>query len=158
MPQLRIALTLPGEASLGTFEAGAVCALLIGVQRIHQLDAIRGDGSESVRVDVMSGSSSGSLTAVLATRALLAGQDPVAPLRRAWVSEPSLKALRQGSDAPLSLNRARQVAREVLARDFPASGAPQPSPVRRPSAGTASRRSPLRASPPTTRAPPSPRF
>lgn len=112
MPQLRIALSLPGEASLGAFQAGAVCALLVGLGRVNEEDG------QAARIDVITGASSGSLTAVLAARALLAGQDPVASLRRAWVTEPSLDALR-GRDglAPLSLERAREVAREELARE-----------------------------------------
>jgi len=111
LPQLRIALSLPGEASLGSFQAGAVCALLVALQRINE------DDGDAARIDVVTGASSGSLTAVLAARALLGGQDPVGSLRRAWVTEPSLDALR-GRDgrAPLTLDRARQVAREELAR------------------------------------------
>src|SRR5690242_6213347 len=111
LPQLRIALSLPGEASLGSFQAGAVSALLVALREVNHRAA------GAVRLDVITGASSGALTAVLAARALLGGQDPIAPLRRAWVSEPSLDALR-GRDrlAPLSLDRARQVAREELVR------------------------------------------
>ena len=36
LPQLRIALSLPGEASLGSFQAGAVAALLVALQRINE--------------------------------------------------------------------------------------------------------------------------
>ena len=112
MPQLRIALSLPGEASLGAFQAGAVCALLVGLGRVNEADG------QAARIDVITGASSGSLTAVLGARALLAGQDPVASLRRAWVTEPSLDALRgRDGHAPLSLERAREVAQEELARD-----------------------------------------
>jgi predicted acylesterase/phospholipase RssA len=124
VPQLRIALTLPGESSLGTYEAGAVCALLVAVQAVNDCEPDR------VCIDVMAGSSSGALTAVLAARALLTGQDPVGPLRRAWVSEPTLRALRSGADrAPLSLDRAREVARDVLRAEFPMCGTAQSSPV-----------------------------
>ena len=83
MAKLRIALMLPGEASLGAFEAGAMSALLVGISA-HNKQA----GSEEIVVDVISGASSGALTAVIAARMLLSGQDPVAPLRRAWVQEP----------------------------------------------------------------------
>jgi predicted acylesterase/phospholipase RssA len=108
--KLSIALTLPGEASLGTFEAGALSALLVGLQRINKSEP------DAVAVDVMAGASSGSLTAVLAAAALLSGADPIGPLRQAWVSEPSLAALR-GNElrAPLSLDRAREVAHRLLA-------------------------------------------
>jgi Patatin-like phospholipase len=107
--KLNIALTLPGESSLGTFEAGAISALLVGLQRINA------DHRDAVAVDVVTGASSGALTAVLAAAALLTGSDPVRPLRQAWVSEPSLTSLRgHEMSAPLSLNRARVVAHRLL--------------------------------------------
>jgi predicted acylesterase/phospholipase RssA len=122
---LRLALTLPGGISLGTFEAGAVCALIRAVQHINARDPDR------VRVDVMAGASAGALTSVLAARALLAGEDPLPSLRRAWVTEPSLSALlAHGPRAPLTLRRAHAVADDVLERSAPVSDVPrQPSPV-----------------------------
>jgi predicted acylesterase/phospholipase RssA len=104
-----IAMTLPGEASLGTFEAGAVSALIVALQRINE------HSPDEVAVEIMTGASSGSLTAVLATAALLTGADAVAPLHQAWVSEPGLDAL-LGHElrAPLSLDRARAVAHRLL--------------------------------------------
>ena len=107
--KLNIGLTLPGQASLGAFEAGAVSALLVALQQINEID------KDAVAVDAITGASSGSLTAMLATGVLLTGSDPVAALRTAWVSEPSLAAL-QGHDlrAPLSLDRARNVAHRLL--------------------------------------------
>lgn len=109
MKQLRIAMTLPGEASLGAFQAGAMSALVIALQRSNA------SSPGAVQLDAMTASSSGSLTAVLAAHALLTGQDPVGPLRRAWVLEPTVDALR-GRDrrAPLTLDRAREVATELL--------------------------------------------
>ena len=116
MTQLRIALTLPGEASLGTFQAGAVSALIVAVQRLNETRM------NDVRVDVMTGTSSGSLTAVLAAHALLTCQDPVDPLRRAWVTEPTMAALRGRDErAPLTLDRAREVADDLLSRRLPGS-------------------------------------
>lgn len=108
---LSIALTLPGEASLGAFEAGAVSALLVALQRINEID------SEAVNVDVLTGTSSGALTALLSAGVLLTGEDPVVPLRSAWVTEPSLAGLAaDGGRAPLSLDRARDVGHKLLAR------------------------------------------
>jgi predicted acylesterase/phospholipase RssA len=124
-PELRLALTLPGGISLGTFEAGAVCALIGAIQHINARDGDR------IRIDVIAGASAGALTSVLAARALLAGEDPVPSFRRAWVSEPSLRALLgHGPRAPLTLARARAVAQDVLARSAPRDGEPrQRSPV-----------------------------
>ena len=108
--KLNIGLTLPGQASLGAYEAGAVSALLVALQQINVSD------KDVVTVDAITGSSSGSLTAVLAAGILLTGSDPVEVLRTAWVSEPSLPAL-QADDlrAPLSLDQARKVAHRLLA-------------------------------------------
>jgi predicted acylesterase/phospholipase RssA len=125
--QLNIALTLPGEAALGTFEAGAVSALLVAVQSINR------DDQSAVDLDIMTGASSGSLTAVLAAAALLTGGDPVEPLRRAWVSEASLDSLREGGlQAPLSLDSARTVGHAVLADMLLSAKGPaaQASPVK----------------------------
>jgi predicted acylesterase/phospholipase RssA len=123
-PELRIALSLPGEASLGAFQAGAVSALVIAVQRMAAMQP------GLVSVDVIGGASSGALTAVLAAWSLLGGRDPVEPLRRAWVTEPSIAALRgRDGDAPLTLDRARQIAREELARPPEASPARQTTPL-----------------------------
>jgi predicted acylesterase/phospholipase RssA len=124
MSQLRIALTLPGEASLGAFQAGAASALVVAVQGLGSSAAGR------VRVDVMTGTSSGSLTAVLAAHALLTGRDPVDALWRAWVTEPTIEALR-GRDgrAPLTLERAREVATQLLFARAPLAAGAQTTPV-----------------------------
>jgi Patatin-like phospholipase len=124
---LRIAMTLPGEASLGAFQAGAMSALVIALQRRNT------DSPGALQLDAMTATSSGSLTAVLGAYALLTGQDPVAPLRRAWVIEPTVDALR-GRDqrAPLTLDRAREVATELIltgAPPDPSDGA-QAEPIR----------------------------
>ncbi len=109
MANTSIALTLPGEASLGAFEAGAASALLVALQHINE------QAPDEVVVNIITGASSGALTAVLATAALLTGADPVAPLHQAWVSEPGLDALlRHERRAPLSLDRARVVAHRLL--------------------------------------------
>jgi Patatin-like phospholipase len=118
MTQLRIAVTLPGEASLGAFQAGAMSALVVALQ------ALNAEKPDAVRLDAMTATSSGSLTSVLAAHALLTGQDPVDPLRRAWVTESTVDALR-GRDrrAPLTLDRAREVATELLVSPEPSAAA-----------------------------------
>ena len=106
---LRIAVSLPGGLGPGTYEAGAVCGLLAWVQEVN---AAR---PGSAMIDVISGASAGALTALLAARVLLAGDDPVAVYRQAWVTAPSLRALRGlGRGAPLSLRAARGVANELV--------------------------------------------
>lgn len=112
---LRIALTLPGGVSFGTVEAGAVCALLLAVQQLNtgQRDA--------PCIDIIAGSSAGALSGILAAHTLLWGEDPLPVFRRAWVVEPSLKGLLgRGHAAPLTLDRARTVAKDLLAERNPA--------------------------------------
>jgi mannose-6-phosphate isomerase-like protein (cupin superfamily) len=123
---LRIALTLPGAASLGAYEAGAMSALVIALEHANSTDP------EAARLSIITGASSGALTAVLAANMLLGGKDPVPSLRRAWVPEPSLRALwGRGNSAPLSLERARSVAREELGREASsANGSRQSAPIR----------------------------
>lgn len=106
---LRIGLSLPGGIAPGTFEAGAVCGLLAWIQEANALHA------DTVLVDVIAGASAGALTGLLAARVLLAGDDPVAVYRQAWIAAPSLRALRgTGHRAPLSLRPARAVAQRLL--------------------------------------------
>jgi predicted acylesterase/phospholipase RssA len=117
--RLRLAVTLPGGASLGTFEAGAVCALVTAVQ------AVNAEASGAAVIDCIAGASAGALTGVLAARVLLAGDDPLPVFRRAWVTEPSLGALLgRGPWAPLTLRQARRVARSVLSAAAPENGRP----------------------------------
>jgi predicted acylesterase/phospholipase RssA len=116
--KVRIALTVPGVVALGAFEAGALAAVLSAVQ-----DHCEGD-DPAVRVDVIAGASSGSLTAVLAARCLLDGLDPADALYHAWVTQASAKALmRGGLQAPLSQRALRRLAAAMLA---PATGDGRP--------------------------------
>ncbi len=122
---LRIGLSLPGGIAPGTFEAGAVSGLLAWIQEVNAREA------DTVVLDVIAGASAGALSGLLAARVLLAGDDPVAVFREAWVTAPSLPALRgTGPWAPLSLRPARAVAhRLVFAPSQPMPRSPQTSPV-----------------------------
>ncbi len=109
MPQLRIALTIPGAISLGAYEGGVLAALLVGVQEVN-----RGAPGE-LTVDAIAGASAGSITGVVAARVLLEGQDPVEIMRRLWVETPSLGAMRaRGRSAPLSPEVLRRETIELL--------------------------------------------
>jgi Patatin-like phospholipase len=122
---LRIGLSLPGGIAPGTFDAGAVSGLLAWIQEVNARQA------DTVVLDVIAGASAGSLSGLLAARVLLAGDDPVAVFREAWVAAPSLPALRgTGPWAPLSLRPARAVAhRLVFAPSQTAPRSPQTTPV-----------------------------
>lgn len=114
---VRLSLTLPGGASLGAYQAGAVAALLVAVDRLRR-------SGTPVVIDALGGSSSGSLVALFAAACILDGLDPVEVLRSAWVERVSLDLLRgRGSRAPLSFDRLRaQIGSGLDPRDD--SGAP----------------------------------
>lgn len=122
---LRLALSLPGGVAPGTFEGGAVCGLLAWMQEVNALAA------DTVVIDVITGASAGALTGLLAARVLLAGDDPVTVYHEAWVSAPSIRALRAvGPWAPLSLRKARRVAHtSIFAPSEPGQRWQQASPV-----------------------------
>lgn len=105
---LRLSLTLTGGASLGAYQAGAVAALLTGVEALRRTDV-------PVVVDAVGGASSGSLVAMFAVECLLEGLDPVAVLHSAWVDRVSLDVLRsRDSRAPLSFERLRAQIDQAL--------------------------------------------
>src|SRR2546421_25869 len=66
MTRTRIGMMLPGAVSLGAYEGGALAAILAAVQAA---------GGE-LAVDAIASASAGSITAVVASRALLRGADP----------------------------------------------------------------------------------
>ena len=70
--------------SLGSYHGGALAALLVAAQHAEG----------RLVVDAVAAASAGSITGLLAARALLRGADPVALMVRAWVESDSLYALR----------------------------------------------------------------
>jgi hypothetical protein len=103
--RLRLALTLPGAVSLGSYHGGALAALLVAAQH--------SDGQ--IVIDAMATASAGSITGVLAARALLRGADPVRLMARAWVEADSLRALRSSNtESVLSAEPLREVAADLL--------------------------------------------
>jgi predicted acylesterase/phospholipase RssA len=106
MSKLRLSLTMPGAVSLGSYEGGALAALLVAIQHL---------GEDKVVVDSIGGASAGSITAVLTSQVLLRGKDPVAVLADAWVSSASFKNMRTHStDSPLSSTALNDIATEVM--------------------------------------------
>ena len=110
MGRCRLALTISGAVALGAYEAGALAALLVGVQRLLR------EPDPPVQVDVMAGASAGSITALLAARTLLNGYDPVHVMEEAWVRTPQVERLLQGAGtaAPLSLDGLQRRATGLL--------------------------------------------
>jgi len=105
MPKLRIGLTIAGAVSLGSYEGGALAALLIAAQ----------ESGGAIVIDAITGASAGAITAVLAARCLLRGADPVAAMTAAWVDLPSLKHLATSSPGgPLSSKALAEAADRLL--------------------------------------------
>src|SRR5260221_6934768 len=120
VPELRLALVVPGAASLGAYEAGALTALL----RI-----VRASGGR-VAVDTIVGASAGSVGGAVLGHALVTGAGD-GDLERLWVDEASIGNLLGGRRpagpprAPLSVERLAAWATRALGhgRDhaFPAT-------------------------------------
>jgi Patatin-like phospholipase len=116
MSQLRLSLTISGAVSLGSYEGGALAALLYAVRKLAA------DDNPALRIDVMSGASAGSITALLAARALQQGHDPCTVMSGAWVKDVSIGSLlAHDARAPLSIDALRKLACDLL---DPAQGAP----------------------------------
>ena len=113
MGKLRIGLTISGAVSLGSFEGGALSALLVGIQA---LQARAGDAAPPILVDAIGAASAGSITAVATARVLTGGLDPVWVMQQAWVVQDSLQALlkKADEDAPLSMAGLRDMAVGIL--------------------------------------------
>lgn len=106
---LRLTFTLPGSASLGAFQAGAVCAVSEMIRELKE----RG---REVHVDAVGGASAGSIVAMMFAFCLVEGLDPTEVLRQAWIDEVDVDTLRAArSDSPLGFEQFRQEFREFLA-------------------------------------------
>lgn len=105
MARTRIAMMLPGAVSLGAYEGGALAAILAAVQ------AAEGE----LAVDAVASASAGSITAVVASRALLCGADPFKLMAATWVDTPSLANLgTHDPNSPLSMERLQDSAKDLL--------------------------------------------
>ena len=101
----RIAMMLPGAVSLGAYEGGALAAVLVAVQA----------AAGQLLVDAMATASAGSMTGLIACRALLCGADPVDLMTATWVDLPSLGNLSTHDPiSPLSMARLAAAASGLL--------------------------------------------
>lgn len=91
----KIALILSGGGSLGTYTAGAVTELLLG---------LAGNRSgANVRIGALSGASSGALTAALAARALVVNPNLIPWIGTAWIRGMDADVLLSGNRSRSSL-------------------------------------------------------
>ena len=113
---------LPGAVSLGAYEGGALAAVLTAVQA--------SDGEQVI--DAIASASAGSMTGLIASRALLAGADPVELMRQTWVVLPQLQELETHDlSAPLSMAKLVSTATELLGTTLVGDGPrKQSEPVR----------------------------
>jgi predicted acylesterase/phospholipase RssA len=123
MAKLRIGLTISGAVSLGSYEGGALAALLVAVQAM---------GPEAVVIDAITGASAGAITAVLAAQTLVRGLQPIDAMAKSWVDLPALDRLATHDMASLlSGHVLSEEATKLLGPGGVAGGAPrQPGPVR----------------------------
>jgi predicted acylesterase/phospholipase RssA len=107
--QLRLSVALSGGASLGAYEAGALAAIIVGVQRLQR------ERPGWMVVDGLGGASAGSLVALMGAHVLLEGHDPVEFLHQAWVERLSLDLLRRRrGQGLLSFDHLRSDIRDFL--------------------------------------------
>jgi hypothetical protein len=116
MGNIRIGLTISGAVSLGSFEGGALAALITGVQALQSRQPGK---APELRIDAIGAASAGAITAVAAARILTGGVDPVWVMEEAWVKEDSIKALLTNAttDAPLSMEGLTEMATRILSPD-----------------------------------------
>lgn len=119
---LRVALVLPGAVSLGSYEAGALTALL---------KLVRASNGRIV-VDTVVGASAGSVTGLLFAHALLTDKASDDNLRQLWVEQASIQNLLKGgygpgqARGPLSTRRLERWADRVFESDASRAAATEP--------------------------------
>ena len=105
---LRLTMTLPGSASLGAFQAGAVAAL---AEVLYEL----GERDRAVSVAAIGGASAGSIVGVLFVHALMTGRDVTSLMFDAWVDNIDVDLLRSDdASAPLGFERLRSDMQDFL--------------------------------------------
>lgn len=97
MPK-RLAVTIAGAVSLGSYEAGVLYELLRAVRINNEEAAKEGSESKKIYIDVLTGASAGAMTAAMVAQALMYNGDSLDgeftnPLYQAWVEEISLLGL-----------------------------------------------------------------
>lgn len=117
----RLALTLSGAASLGSFEAGVLTELLYALEYWWTHDGPK------YEVDVLTGASAGAMTSALVAKALYHAPDR-ANLYKAWVEDIDIRFLvrKPPIDAILDKGVIEEIANKYLG---PPVANPRPSPM-----------------------------
>ena len=109
---MKIALVLHGSGSLGSYVAGACSELLLALERNRS--------DEDVVIDVITGSSAGSLTAALAARSLVVNHNLLPWIERCWVEALDARNL-SGDDRRDRSGTAGRTAFDEISRGLIAS-------------------------------------
>ncbi len=132
MPK-RLAITIAGAVSLGTYEAGVLYEVLDAIQH-HNTDPATSD-DERIAIDVFTGASAGGMTAIILAQKLLysAGEfrGPYDnPLYNTWVQRINLERLQSTPDdepalhSLFSSNLIEAISKEVLLTRYAVSPPP----------------------------------
>ena len=97
MPK-RLAITIAGAVSLGSYEAGVLYELLRAVRINNEQAEKEGGENKKIYIDVLTGASAGAMTAAMVAQALMYNGDSLNgefnnPLYQAWVEQISLLGL-----------------------------------------------------------------
>jgi len=133
---VKLAITISGAVSLGTFEAGALYEVLKALE--HHNTKLPAQSASRIEIDVITGASAGGMSAAIAAQKLLYDRDSLSrpydnALYKAWVERADLsKLLQLGGDDPdlsiLSSNCIRRIADEFIPFSIdPAAISPHPS-------------------------------
>src|SRR5580698_538618 len=103
MPK-RLAITIAGAVSLGSYEAGVLYEVLNAIQQ-HNTDAATGS-DDRIEIDVLTGASAGGMTAIILGQKLLFNSaDFVGPYENpiydCWVERIGLQGLQNTQDDEL---------------------------------------------------------
>lgn len=144
MPK-RLAITISGAVSLGSYEGGVLYEVLAALAEHNAHPSTQARPDERIEVDVLTGASAGGMTAAIAAQKLLYEAPTLSPVsgnafHRPWVQEADIAAMLQmAPDEPvgnsiLSSNLIEEIARRSLTARY----APGPPPAAVRHAGSAS--------------------
>src|SRR5580698_9037844 len=103
MPK-KLAITIAGAVSLGSYEAGVLFEVLDAIHQHNSSPATTSD--EQIQIDVLTGASAGGMTAIIMAQKLLYNANEFAgpynnPLYNTWVKRITLEGLQEtGKDEP----------------------------------------------------------
>jgi predicted acylesterase/phospholipase RssA len=119
----RLAITIAGAVSLGSYEAGVLYEILDALHQ-HNLDPLTPE-SEQIHIDVLTGASAGGMTAIILAQKILFSADQFVgpydnPVYNVWVKRIDLSGLQQTkADEPalhslFSSDLIEQISQEML--------------------------------------------